>query len=72
MAAPAMAHTKPPTQPSTVLCGLRAGAGLVFQTAADEERARIAQPRDDERQQQIRRLRVVQAEAHKLDESIHG
>ena len=28
--AAAIAHTKPPTQPSTVLCGLSAGASLVL------------------------------------------
>ena len=46
----------------------RRGELGLAQAAADEKRARIAQPRDDERQQQVRRFGVVQAKAHERRE----
>ena len=46
----------------------RRGELGLAEAAADEKRAGVAHPRDDERQQQIRRLRVIQTKAHERRE----
>ena len=46
----------------------RRGKLGLAEAAADEKRAGVAHPRDDERQQQVRRFGVVQAKAHERRE----